>query len=247
MIKAIIVDDEPLCCQSLQLLLEQNCPDVSIVEIYNNGVSALEGIRSKQVDLVFLDVEMPRMSGFEMLEALGSISFKLIFTTSYDKYALNAFRVSAVDFLLKPIDRRELVDAVDKVRKATDVVNNQQIELLLEKINHPSRTLTKIAMPSIEGLEMVPIDNILYGESNDNYTYIFLKNKKKMLVTRSLKELEELLEEHSFVRVHRSFLVNLNEVERYVRGDGGYVMMSDGKMIDVSRSKKEELLKRLLK
>src|SRR5512139_628721 len=108
MIKAIIVDDEPLCCQSLQLLLEQNCPDVSIVGIYNNGLSALEGIRSQQVDLVFLDVEMPRMSGFEMLEAIGSISFKLIFTTSYDKYALNAFRVSAVDFLLKPIDRKEL-------------------------------------------------------------------------------------------------------------------------------------------
>jgi two-component system LytT family response regulator len=247
MIKAIIVDDEPLCCQSLQLLLEQNCPDVAIVGIYNNGLAALAGIRSQQVDLVFLDVEMPRMSGFEMLEALGPVSFKLIFTTSYDKYALNAFRVSAIDFLLKPIDRKELIAAVEKVRSASETLNNQQIELLLQKINHPSRSLTKIALPSIDGLEMVPIETILYGESNDNYTYIFLKNKKKMLVTRSLKEMEELLEEHSFVRVHRSFLVNLNEVERYVRGDGGYVMMSDGKMIDVSRSKKEELLKRLLK
>jgi two-component system LytT family response regulator len=246
MIKAIIVDDEPLCCQSLQLLLEQNCPDVSVVGVYNNGLTALEGIRTQQVDLVFLDVEMPRISGFEMLEAFGPISFKLIFTTSYDKYALNAFRVSAIDFLLKPIDRRELIAAVDKVRSVTETLNNQQIELLLQKINHPSRSLTKIALPSIDGLEMVPIETILYGESNDNYTYIFLKNKKKMLVTRSLKEMEELLEEHSFVRVHRSFLVNLNEVERYVRGDGGYVMMSDGRMIDVSRSKKEELLKRLL-
>jgi two-component system LytT family response regulator len=247
MIKAMIVDDEPLCCQSLQLLLQQNCPDISIVEIYNNGLSALESIRSQQVDLVFLDVEMPRMSGFEMLEALGPIPFKLIFTTSYDKYALNAFRVSAVDFLLKPIDRRELIQAVDKVRNTTDTLNNQQVELLLQKINQPSRPLHKIAMPSIEGLEMVPIENILYGESSDNYTNIFLKNKKKMLVTRSLKELEDLLEEHSFVRVHRSYIVNLNEVERYVRGDGGYVMMSNGKMIDVSRSRKEELLKKLLK
>ncbi|HLP81067.1 MAG TPA: LytTR family DNA-binding domain-containing protein, partial [Nitrosomonas sp.] len=151
-----------------------------------------------------------------------------------------------VDFLLKPIDRRELVEAVEKVRSTKDSLNNQQVELLLQKINQPSKPLMKIAMPSIEGLEMVPIENILYGESSDNYTYIFLKNNKKMLVTRSLKEMEELLEEHSFVRVHRSFIVNLNEVERYVRGDGGYVMMSDGKMIDVSRSKKEELLKRLL-
>ncbi len=118
--------------------------------------------------------------------------------------------------------------------------------MLLQKINQPSRPMLKIAMPSIEGLEMVPIENILYGESSDNYTHIFLKSGKKMLVTRSLKEMEELLEEHSFARVHRSFVVNLNEVERYVRGDGGYVMMSDGKMIDVSRSRKEDLLKRLL-
>lgn len=244
--KAIIVDDEPLCCQSLQLLLEQNCPDVSIVGIYNNGISALEALRSQTVDLVFLDVEMPRMSGFEMLEALGAITFKLIFTTSYDKYALNALRVSAIDYLLKPIDRRELVHAVEKVRSAADAVNTQQIEMLLQRIHQPTRPMLKIALPSIEGLEMVPIENILYGESSDNYTHIFLKGGKKMLVTRSLKEMEELLEEHSFARVHRSFLVNLNEVERYVRGDGGYVMMSDGKMIDVSRGKKDELLKKLL-
>ncbi len=244
--KAIIVDDEPLCCQSLQLLLEQNCPDVSVVGVYNNGLSALEGLRLQHVDLVFLDVEMPRMSGFEMLEALSSVNFKLIFTTSYDKYALNALRVSAIDYLLKPIDRRELVQAVEKVRSAAEAVDTQQIEMLLQKINQPSRPMLKIAMPSIEGLEMVPIENILYGESSDNYTYIFLKSGKKMLVTRSLKEMEELLEEHSFARVHRSFVVNLNEVERYVRGDGGYVMMSDGKMIDVSRSRKEDLLKRLL-
>ncbi len=247
MIKAIIVDDEPLCCQSLQLLLEQNFPDVSIVGVYNNGLTALEGLRSQNVDLVFLDVEMPRMSGFEMLEALGPVNFKLIFTTSYDKYALNALRVSAIDYLLKPIDRRELIAAVEKVRSSSASVNTQQLELLLQKVNQPARPILKIAMPSIEGLEMVPIETILYCESSDNYCYIFLKGGKKMLVTRSMKEMEELLEEYSFARVHRSFLVNLNEVERYVRGDGGYVMMSDGKMIDVSRSKKEELLKKLLR
>jgi two-component system, LytTR family, response regulator len=247
MIKAIIVDDEPLCCQSLQLLLEQHCLDVSVVGVYNNGLTALEGLRQNAVDLVFLDVEMPRMSGFEMLEALGTVTFKLIFTTSYDKYALNALRVSAIDYLLKPIDRRELVQAVEKVRSATDAVNSQQLEILLQKVNQPGKPILKIAMPSIEGLEMVPVENILYCESSDNYCYIFLKVGKKMLVTRSMKDMEELLEEHAFARVHRSFLVNLNEVERYVRGDGGYVMMSDGKMIDVSRSKKEELLKKLLR
>jgi two-component system LytT family response regulator len=247
MMKAIIVDDEPLCCQSLQLLLEQNCPDVAIVGIYNNGLTALEVLRSQNVDLVFLDVEMPRMSGFEMLEALGPISFKLIFTTSYDKYALNALRVSAIDYLLKPIDRKELIAAIEKVRAASAIPNTYQLELLLQRVHQPSRPILKIALPSIEGLEMVPTENILYCESSDNYTHIFFKGGKKMLVTRSMKEMEELLEDHSFARVHRSFLVNLNEVERYVRGDGGYVMMSDSKMIDVSRSKKEELLKKLLR
>ncbi|HEX5669555.1 MAG TPA: LytTR family DNA-binding domain-containing protein [Chitinophagaceae bacterium] len=247
MIKAIIIDDEPLCCQSLQLLLEQNCPDVSVVGVYNNGLTALEALRSQNIDLVFLDVEMPRMSGFEMLEALGPVTFKLIFTTSYDKYALNALRVSAIDYLLKPIDRRELIAAVEKVRSSSASVNTQQLELLLQKVQQPLRPMQKIALPSIEGLEMVPVENILYCESSDNYCYIFLKGGKKMLVTRSMKDMEEILEEHSFARVHRSFLVNLNEVERYVRGDGGYVMMSDGKMIDVSRSKKEELLKKLLR
>jgi two-component system, LytTR family, response regulator len=247
MIKAIIVDDEPLCCQSLQLLLEQNCPDVSVVGVYNNGLTALEALRSQNIDLVFLDVEMPRMSGFEMLEALGAVTFKLIFTTSYDKYALNALRVSAIDYLLKPIDRRELIAAVEKVRSSSASVNTQQLELLLQKVQQPLRPMQKIALPSIEGLEMVPVEHILYCESSDNYCYIFLKGGKKMLVTRSMKDMEEILEEHSFARVHRSFLVNLNEVERYVRGDGGYVMMSDGKMIDVSRSKKEELLKKLLR
>jgi two-component system LytT family response regulator len=181
-----------------------------------------------------------------MLEALGPLTFKLIFTTSYDKYALNALRVSAIDYLLKPIDRRELIAAVEKVRVASAIPNSQQLEMLLQKVHQPSRPILKIALPSIEGLDMVPTENILYCESSDNYTNIFFKGGKKMLVTRSMKEMEELLEDHSFARVHRSFLVNLNEVERYVRGDGGYLMMSDGKMIDVSRSKKEELLKKLL-
>lgn len=246
MIKAIIVDDEPFCSQSLQLLLEQNCPDVMIMGNYKNGIEALAALRKQSVDLVFLDVEMPRMSGFEMLEQLSHINFKLIFTTSYDKYALNALRVSAIDFLLKPIDRRELVLAVEKVKAASYTTNLQQLELLLQKVQHPSKPVHKIALPSIEGLEMVPVENILYCESSDNYAYIFLKGGKKMLVTRSLKDMEDMLEDHSFTRVHRGFVVNLNEIEKYVRGDGGYVIMSDGKMIDVSRSKKEVLLKKLI-
>lgn len=246
MIKAIIIDDEPLCCQSLELLLQENCPQVSVIGIYNNGLAGLEALKHTPVDLVFLDVEMPRMSGFEMLKQLGSFEFKLIFTTSYDKYALHALRISAIDYLLKPVDRRELIGAVAKAEAASGLTNKQQLQLLLEKIHHPSKPVQKIALPSVEGLTMVPVENILYCESSDNYCYIFLKSGRKMLTTRSLKDMEELLEEHAFTRVHRSYVVNLNEIEKYVRGDGGYLIMTDGQMIDVSRSKKEELLKKLL-
>jgi two-component system LytT family response regulator len=246
MIKAIIVDDEPHCCKTLSLLLSRYCPEVEVTGIYHNGVAALQAIKASTPDLIFLDVEMPRMNGFEMLEQLPSINFHLIFTTSYDQYALKAFRFSAVDYLLKPVDRGELQKAVQKVLKQTEKLVAEQIHILLQKANHPANAHNKIALPTMEGLQMIAIDTILYCESDDNYTRVILKNTKKIVVSRTLKEIEEMLEDHSFIRVHRSYLVNINEIEKYVRGEGGYLVMSDGGNIDVSRNKKEILLKRLL-
>jgi two-component system LytT family response regulator len=246
MIKAIIVDDEPNCCKTLSLLLSRYCPEVEVTGTYHNGVAALQAIEASTPDLVFLDVEMPRMNGFEMLEQLPSINFHLIFTTSYDQYALKAFRFSAVDYLLKPVDREELQKAVQKVLRQSEKLVAEQIQILLQKANHPAGANNKIALPTMEGLQMIPIDTILFCESDDNYTKIVLKNTKKIVVSRTLKEIEEMLEEHSFVRVHRSYLVNINEIEKYIKGEGGYLVMSDGTNIDVSRSKKDILLKRLL-
>lgn len=246
MLKAIIIDDEPYCCEILAAMLESDCTDVEVMSIYNNGKDALAAIRQHSPDIVFLDVEMPMMNGFEMLEQLTSVNFHLIFTTSYNQYALKAIRFSAIDYLLKPIDRVELNKAVQKVKERIQVPIPQQLEILMQKLRQPSHPVNKVALPTIEGLQMIPVETIISCESDDNYTSIQLKSKKKILVTRSLKEMEEILEQHSFIRVHRFYIVNLNEIEKYIKGEGGYLVMSDGTTIDVSKNKKEILLKKLL-
>lgn len=246
MIKAIIVDDEPYCCETIASLLEDYCPEVEVTGIYQNGADALTAILKQSPDLVFLDVEMPKMNGFEMLEQLPSINFDIIFTTSYDQYALKAIRFSAIDYLLKPVDREELQKAVQKVMLRSQRTIAQQVEILMQKLHHPAKSISKIALPTMEGLQMIPVDQIISCESDSNYTILLLKNKKRLTVSATLKEIEESLGDHSFARVHRSYLVNLNEVEKYVKGEGGYLMMSDGSVINVSRYKKELLLKKFL-
>ena len=245
MLKAIIVDDEPYCCETIATLLEES-RDVEIVSVCHNAADALAAIRKYSPDIVFLDVEMPKMNGFEMLEHLPQVNFEIIFTTSYDQYALKAIRFSAIDYLLKPVDEEELRTAIQKVIQRSQKPITQQLEILLQKIHQPSTPINKIAMPTMEGLQMIPVDSIISCESDSNYTILQLKNSKKLIVSRTLKEIEELLEEHSFVRVHRCYLANMNEVEKYVKGEGGYLVMSDGTTIDVARNKKEVLLKKLL-
>jgi two-component system LytT family response regulator len=245
MLKAIIVDDEPYCCETIATLLQES-RDVEIVSVCHNAADALIAIRKYSPDIVFLDVEMPKMNGFEMLEQLPQVNFEIIFTTSYDQYALKAIRFSAIDYLLKPVDEEELRTAIQKVIQRSQKPITQQLEILLQKIHQPSTPINKIAMPTMEGLQMIPVDSIISCESDSNYTILQLKNSKKLIVSRTLKEIEELLEEHSFVRVHRCYLANMNEVEKYVKGEGGYLVMSDGTTIDVARNKKEVLLKKLL-
>jgi len=244
--RAIIIDDEPYCCEALATLLERYCPDVKIADMCYSSETALKAIAEIQPHLVFLDVEMPHMNGFEMLEKLPSLDFQLIFTTSYNQYAIKAIRFSALDYLLKPVDRTELVEAVQKALAKVNKNLPQQLESLLQKWNHPTSPVQKIALPTMEGLQLLPVGTIISCASDSNYTIFHLKDKKKIIVSRTLKEVEEMLEDYSFFRVHHSYIVNLNEVEKYVKGEGGYLIMSDGSHIDVSRSKKEFLLKKLL-
>jgi two-component system, LytTR family, response regulator len=185
------------------------------------------------------------MNGFEFLERVHFINFGLIFTTSYDQYAIKAIRFSAMDYLLKPIDREELIQAVAKVSRSLQNPTELQLELLLQKFNWPKNPIKKIALPTMEGLQMVEIDSIISCASNSNYTNFFLKHDKKLTVSRTMKEVEELLSDYSFLRVHNSFLVNLNEINKYFKGEGGYLLMSDDTKIDVSRSRKDILLQKL--
>jgi len=244
MINAILVDDEVPCLDTLSILLEKYCPEVQILGKYRSAKAALEAIEKLNPALVFLDIEMPNMNGFDMLEQFTKIDFAVIFTTSYDQYAIRAIRFSALDYLLKPIDSKELINAVHKVETQKQSPALEQIQMLLTQVNNRSIAFKKIAVPTSGGFELIPEEQILRCEGDDNYTHIFLKNKNKIVACRTLKEVEEQLQNFPhFVRIHQSHIVNINEVTKYFRGEGGYVIMSDGALVNVSRSRKESLLK----
>jgi len=249
MIKGIIIDDEVHCLETLSLLLREYCPDVDVVDQCRSAASGLNAIAKHKPDLLFLDIEMPNMNGFEMLEHFTEIPFSIIFTTSYDQYAIKAIRFSALDYLLKPIDPNELVGAVHQVRSRKNGPFAEQFHMLFDRLQskEQSQTFAKIAVPTSEGFELLPTDQIICCEADDNYTNFNIKNRKKILACRSLKEIEEQLTNSFsyFLRVHHSYLVNLNEISKYIRGEGGYLVMSDGSTVNVSRSRKEVLLKTL--
>ena len=245
-LKAIIVDDEPDCCESLATLIERFCPEVTVSAVCGSGAEALSAIQEIKPKLLFLDIEMPYMNGFELLEKLPSIDFELVFTTGYDQYAIKAFRFSALDYLLKPIVREELQKAVSKALSRAQHQIPQQLEILLQKITHVNNPVQRIALPTMEGLQLVAVSDIICCRSDGNYTTFHLKQRQKITASRPLKEVEEMLADHAFLRVHHSHIVSLNEINKYVKGEGGYLVMSDGSTVDVSRSKKELLLKRLL-
>jgi two-component system LytT family response regulator len=244
MINTIIVDDEVHCLDTLNILLNDYCPEIQVTGKCMSGKKALEAIERIKPELVFLDIEMPSMTGFELLEQFVKIPFSVIFTTSYDQYAIKAIRFSALDYLLKPIDPKELVTAVTKVKQQNVQPSVEQFRMLMDQIIHKDNGFTKIAVPTTEGFELIPADQLVRCEAFDNYTHLFLKNKTRIVACRSLKEVEEQLHSFtSFIRVHNSYLVNLNEVTKYIRGEGGYLIMSDGSSVIVSRSRKDALLK----
>ena len=245
MIRTIIIDDERHSCDALKMLLDKCCPQISVMVICHSGADAIEKIRELKPDFIFLDIEMPNMNGFQMLEQVPEINFEIIFTTSYDQYAITAFKFSALDYLLKPVDREELEKAVQKVTKKINPDISQQLEILLQKVNQPSVPMQRIALPTMQGLEFVPVDSIIHCSSSNNYTEFFLADKKKLLVSRTLKETEDMLSDHAFLRVHHSHIVNLNAITRYIKGEGGYLIMADGSTVDVSRSRKEMLMQKI--
>ncbi|MEM1325145.1 MAG: LytTR family DNA-binding domain-containing protein [Bacteroidota bacterium] len=239
MLKAILIDDEPNCLKVLEWELQNSCPDVEVLGMFDSGKEGLKALQQHQPDVVFLDVDMPYMNGFEMLELVPDIDFEVIFTTAHDEYAVKAFKINAIDYLLKPIDEDELQAAIKKVK---DKKQNKSGKATIAADDPRKNIIRKIALPTFEGLVFVEVDQIIYCQSDNNYTKIFLKQGKDLFISKTLKELEELLGNYHFYRVHNSFVVNLNEIKNYVKADGGYLVMVNDDKVRVSRSKKESLL-----
>ncbi|MEP7111411.1 MAG: LytTR family DNA-binding domain-containing protein [Ferruginibacter sp.] len=246
MIKAIIIDDEMHCRKTLDILLKEYCPDVQVMDQCPDAQTGLDAIKKFKPDLVFLDIEMPHMNGFEMLEQFSEIPFAVVFTTGYDQYAIKAFRFSALDYLLKPVEPKELLAAVHKVQTNKKLPETEQFKMLLKHVRGQEHHFNKLAVPTSEGFELIPADQLMRCEADDNYTHLYFKNKNKITACRTLKEIEEQLEDFNFfIRIHHSHIVNINEVIKYVRGEGGYVILSDGTSVNVSKSRKEILLRTL--
>jgi two-component system LytT family response regulator len=242
MLTAIIIDDELSNIRSLANDLTEYCPSIKIIAECPSAKEGIKAIKDLYPELVFLDIEMPWMNGFELLEITDHLDFDVIFTTAYDQYAVKAFRMSAIDYLLKPIDKNDLKQAVEKVIKKRGNFSKMQLHVFKENLN-PSRLHQRIGVPTHQGIDFLLINSIVYCEANNNYTFIHLQDNKKVLITKPLKEMEQLLSEYNFCRVHQSFLINLDHLQKYFRGDGGYVKMNNGETINVSRSKKGELLR----
>lgn len=242
--RAIIIDDELNCRRIMELLLNKVCTDVEIITMCESGTEGIAAIQTHQPDLVFLDIEMQDMSGFDMLKKLPEPSFEVVFTTAYDQFALDAFKVNALDYLLKPIDEEDLIKAVEKVKsRLADNSPNKQITALLEQLQKSYGTTHQtITLPSQQGLDFIEVENIIYCQSDRNYTYVFIKDEKRKMISKTLKEIQAMLPEDQFFRVHHSFVINLHHIKKYVKTDGGYLIMSNGDVVKISRNKKDLLL-----
>jgi len=245
MLKTYLIDDEAYCTDVLRVLLEKYCPGVQVSGIFNDAENALEAIRNNHPDLVFLDIEMPVLNGFDLLRQSAPVDFKLIFTTAYDQYAVKAFKFNALDYLLKPVDREELVRAVEKAQHAP-IPQATQFEAVQYLRNNP--VPERIALPVGAELLFVETADILFCESEGSYVSFHLATQPKpVIVSKSLREVEELLNNPLFFRAHNSFLVNLKHIEKIVRTDGGEIVMRNKRSLPVSRSKKAELMQVIAK
>ena len=238
---AVIVDDEKHCRDVLGLLLQKHCPAINLVASCPDGPSAIEAIEMHHPDVVFLDIEMPGMSGFDVLETCRFTNFEVIFTTAYNEYAIKAIRHNALDYILKPIDKDELIQAVSRMQNVEPVNQASRVDNFLEYLAR-QKMGDRIALPTSDGLQILQSEEIWYCESEGGYTRFYLTNGKISLISKTLKEVEDVLEVKGFCRVHHSYLINLRYVQKYVRGDGGEVIMANGKNIPVSRNKKQEFL-----
>lgn len=248
-LRSILVDDEPRGITSLQKLLEINCPDVEIISTSSSVDDATGKILNLKPDLVFLDISMPVKNGFDLLKELQVKEFEVIFVTAHNQFMIDAFHFSAVDYLLKPVDDELLIGAVKRARKRIEEkTGSKNIEAFLHNVQmKQSPQQMKLCVSSLKGFQVVELYHILYAESSGNYTNLYFDNQPMICTSKPMHEYEELLEDAAFIRVHKSFLVNLLHVKEYIRGEGGSVILSNNKEIEVSRRKKDVFLAKMKK
>lgn len=244
---AILIDDEKSSLDTLAIELGAYCPEVRVQAKCQEPQEGLDRIRSEKPDLVFLDIEMPGMDGFELLRQAGEIDFDVIFVTAYDQFAIQAFEFNAVDYLLKPVRKAKLVQAVQKVlERGRHQFPGEALEALVNNVQlQGGFGIERIALPISEGFEFIPVNQIVYLKAESNYTWVYLDSGRSQLVAKTLKDVAAMIPFPQFFRAHKSFLVNINHVSKYVRGHGGYLVLDSGFQIPVSRSQKEELMRML--
>jgi two-component system, LytTR family, response regulator len=244
MLKALIIDDEPACVETLRIMLEKKfSEEVRVVAATTAVEEAAVLVAAHKPDIVFLDVEMPGMNGIEWLQSLSRIDFQVIFTTAHEHYAIKAIKLNALDYLTKPISLEELAAALQKSVRNRAALEKGQIQDLLDRLK--TGTVKRISISSGSVTHFVPVNEIVRAESQSNYSVVYFTNRPKQVITKTLKELEEQLGDHHFLRVHHSHLVNLDYVIGYKNQDSGYLVMHGNEIVEISRRKKQEVLQRL--
>ncbi|MCU0421475.1 MAG: LytTR family DNA-binding domain-containing protein [Bacteroidia bacterium] len=240
---AVIIDDEAKARRIMEALIMECCPEVKVLTVAEDVLTGIKAINKYNPDIVFLDIEMPGYTGFQLLDFFDEINFEVIFTTAYSEYALQAFQVSAVDYLLKPIQIEQLRTAVDKVSKLRGV-HSQHERISALKVNLEEQHLKKIALPTSSGLLFIQVDNILYLEADGSYTHIYMKDGTKHLISKRIKEFENMLiRDIRFFRTHRSFLINTTCIKAYIKQDGGHIVMENDAIVHLSRERKDDFNK----
>src|SRR5689334_1880093 len=239
MIRCVLIDDESNSLEMMEWLLKTYCPQVQIEAMCNAASKGIEAIHKFQPDLVFLDIEMPHMNGFDMLEQFDKLFFDVVFCTAYDQFAIKAFKYSALNYLLKPVDPDDLKATVEKLKAKKSAPSSEQIQLLFQSLQN-QRSVDRVALSTGDGLIFVQTKDIMYCQAESNYTNVVMHDNKKVLVAKTLKDIDETLSGRDFFRVHNSYLININHIKKFVRGDGGYILMPDDTQITISRNKREE-------
>ena len=248
MIRCILIDDEKNALEMMEWLLKTYCPEVGITAMCNSSKEGIEAINKYRPDLVFLDIEMPNMNGFDMLEQFDKLFFDVVFCTAYDQFAIKAFKYSALNYLLKPVDPDDLKATIKRIEERKTSPSREQFDLLLQTMKQANKTTPqRIALTTGDGLIFVPTTDILYCEAESNYTNVFLTGGKKILVSKVLKDIDEVLNGPDFYRVHSSFLININHIKKLIRGDGGYIVMDNDAPVSISRSKRQEFMEKFEK